>query len=128
MIDKPMLLNFRKDFAEAVKTLEAKYGIVIELGNIKFGYDHFEGKITAKEGNDKEDINQKDFNQYCRLYGLEPEDFDRRVTLTDSHGTHDYIITGINPKNRRYPICLKRADNNSSWKWTAEAVRKACSR
>ena len=126
MIDKEMLRNFRKDFAEAVKDLEQQYGLVIELGKITYDVDSFEGKITAKEGDSKEDINQAEWNKHCGTYGLRPEDFDKRITLTDRGVTQDYIITGIRPNKRKYPICLKRVSDGTNWGWTPGPVRDAC--
>lgn len=126
MIDRQMLKNFRADFAEAVKDLEQKYGLVIDLGNIKFGYDHFEGKISCKEGDSKEDVNFAEFKKYCSMYGLKPEDFDRRITLTDRGTTQDYVITGIRPSKRKYPICLRKVSDGTNWGWTPGPVRDAC--
>ena len=127
MIDRQMLRNFRVDFAEAVKDLEAKYGIIIELGNIKFSIDNFEAKLIAKEGDSKEDVNEAEFRSYCRSYGLEPSDFDRRFTYSTLIGGdgEDYIIIGIKPSKRTYPIICRRVRDNKTYGFSANAIKSS---
>lgn len=47
-ITHEMLYSFRKDFEIAVKQLNDKYGLCIELGRISFCEDSFTGKISAR--------------------------------------------------------------------------------
>ena len=61
MINTQMIKNFRADFAEAVKDLEKKYGVVIELKNINYASDNFEAKLQVTEGEDQYDVNRKEF-------------------------------------------------------------------
>ena len=42
--------------------------------------------------------NPKEFKMYCKSYGLDPEDYDRRFTYDGK----DYIIIGIRPSKRKY--------------------------
>lgn len=121
MIDKQMLHDFRKDFQDAIKTLEQKYGLVIELGRINFTATSFEAKFDAKEGDSKEDINEKEFKQYCKMYGLSPEDYDRRFTYKGE----DYIIVGIRPSKRKYPIACTRVSDGVTYSFTVGAIKDA---
>ena len=120
MIDKQLLADFRKDFEEKMKDLEQKYGLVIALGSIRYLPDRFEGKLECKEGESREDVNEQDFKKYCSSYGLSPEDFDRRFTYQG----HDYIIVGVRPSKRKYPICCQRVDDGDTYGFTAELVRR----
>ena len=121
MIDKQTLTNFRKDFAEAVKDLEQKYGFVIELGRISYTATSFNGKLEVREGESKDDANEQDFKRYCRMYGLEASDYDRRFT----YGNDEYIVTGIRPSKRKYPICCLCVGNGTTYGFTAECVKRA---
>ena len=121
MIDRQTLENFREDFKKAMEDLESKYGFVIELGRITYTPTSFTGKLEAKEGDSKDDVNEQDFKKYCSMYGLSKDDYDRRFTFQG----HDYIIVGIRPSKRRYPICCTRVDNGTTYGFTAECVKRA---
>lgn len=121
MIDRQVLSNFRKDFAEAVKGLEQKYGLVIDLGQISFTPTSFTTKITCREGEDRFDVNAQEFKKYCKAYGLSEEDYDCRFTFQGK----DYVIVGIRPSKRKYPICCKELSSSNTYSFTAEGVRKA---
>ena len=120
MIDKQTLENFRKDFAETVKTLEQKYGFIIELGTIHYTATSLEAKMTAKEGDSKDDINEKEFKKYCRMYGLDAEDYDRRFTFKGK----DYIVVGVRPSKRKYPICCLEVSSGQTYGFTVAAVKQ----
>ena len=128
MITAQMIQDFRKDFAQAVKGLEQKYGVIIELNKVKYASSYFEGKILVSEGEDKDDVRQQEFNRYCGLFGLKPEDFDRRITITDRGTTEDYIIIGIKINKRKYPITLQKVSDGAEWNFTAYSVKKALGR
>lgn len=46
-INKTTLPKFRNDFADAVKELEAKYGVKINVGTITFDSTQFHGRLTV---------------------------------------------------------------------------------
>ena len=121
MIDKETLRNFRNDFAEAVKDLEQQYGIVITLGRITFDATSFSGKLEAKEGESKDQVNEDIFNKECKKYGLDPEDYDRRFTYQGK----EYTITGIYSRSNKYPICCLCLTDNKTYRFTAKGVRQA---
>lgn len=120
MIDKQMLADFRKDFEDTVKALEQKYGLVISLGSIRYAPDSFEAKIECKEGESREDVNEKEFRIYCATYGLKPEDYDRRFVFQGKH----YIIVGVRPSKRKYPICGQCVEDGKTYGFTAELVKR----
>lgn len=120
MIDKQTLQNFREDFEHAMESLEQKYGMVIELGSIHYTATSFTAKLEAKEGESKDDINEQDFKRYCKMYGLEETDYDRRFAFQGKH----YIITGIRPSKRKYPICCLCVEDNVTYGFTVAAVKR----
>jgi len=119
MIDRTMLQNFRQDFADAVKGLEQKYGVIIELGSITYSSISFKGKLEVHEGASKDDVNAQEFKKYCRRYGLSEDDYDRRFTYKGE----DYIIIGIKPSKRTYPIVCQHALNGQSYGFTPDTVK-----
>ena len=48
-MNKQTCIDFRKDFSEAMKKLEEKYGMNIQLGNIRFTENSMSSKIEAFE-------------------------------------------------------------------------------
>ena len=120
MINKQMIQDFRKDFTEAVKDLEKKYGVVIELGNIQYAADNFEAKLQVTEGEDQYDVNRKAFIRNCGAYGLNQEDFDRRFTYKNK----EYVIIGINPNKRKYPIACKCLTDNITYNFPIDLLKR----
>jgi len=120
MIDKQMLDDFRKDFQDAMQALEQKYGVVIELGRISYSATSFDAKLEVKEGESKEAVNESEFKMYCRMYDLEPTDYDRRFTYQGD----DYIVVGIRPSKRKYPIACQQVQDGRTYGFPAALVKK----
>ena len=104
-----------------METLEKQYGFVIELGRITYTATSFTGKLEVHEGESKDDVNEQDFKRYCYQYGLQPTDYDRRFEFQGNH----YIVVGIRPSKRKYPICCQCVENGTTYGFTAEAVKRA---
>ena len=121
MIDRKTLENFRKDFEKAMEALEKQYGFVIDLNRITYTSTSFTGKLEVHEGESKDEVNEQEFKKYCTLYGLSSEDYDRRFTYDNK----DYIIVGIKPSNRKYPICCQQIQDGVTYSFTASCVRQA---
>ena len=120
MINKQMLNDFRADFTEAMKALEQKYGLIIELKTIHFGYDSFDGKLEAKEGASKEDVSKREFEKNCSAVGLLPEDYGQIFTQQGKL----YKIIGIDLAKRKYPIIIEDI-NGKRMRCTVDFVRNA---
>ena len=121
MITPQVLQDFREDFKQAMQALEQKYGLVIDLNTIHYTATEFNAKLVAKEGESRDDVNEADFKRYCRQYGLEPTDYDRRFTFQGK----DYIVVGVRPSKRKYPICCQSVEDGRTYGFTAEAVKRA---
>ena len=48
--EKQQVIQFRKDFQEAIKGLEEKYGCHISLGTLRYDSNEVRGKMTAQKG------------------------------------------------------------------------------
>lgn len=120
-IDKQMLEQFRKDFQEAVKGLESKYGMVISLGRITYGYDEFVGKLEAKSGDDKDEVMKREFEQNCASVGLDPEDYGQVFTQQGK----EYKIIGLDLSKRKYPVIVKEVLTDKTVRCTVNYVKQA---
>lgn len=100
MITKPMLKEFRKDFQEAVKQVEDKYGLEITLANITFDENYFSGRIKAQV-NGAETPQEKDYKVMETLRGLPP-----LGTKIDINGK-EFEISGYNYRARKNKILIK---------------------
>ena len=120
MIDRQTLDNFRQDFEKAMETLEKQYGFIIDLGNITYSATSFYGKLEVHEGDSRDDLNEQGFKAHCKTYGLDPDDYDRRFT----YGGKDYIIIGIRPSKRKYPISCQQVQDGESYVFTADLIKR----
>ena len=120
MIDRQTLDNFRQDFEKAMEALEKQYGFIIDLGSITYSATSFYGKLEVHEGDSRDDLNEQEFKAYCKMYGLDSEDYDRRFT----YGGKDYIIIGIRPSKRKYPISCQQVQDGKSYAFTADMIRR----
>lgn len=102
-IDLQSIRDFRKDFEEAVKDLEQKYGVVVTLGQITYGYDEFYCRMAVKNGQSKEELFKKEFEADCAKVGLYPEDYGQTFMR---HG-HTFKIVGLDLKKRKYPVIIE---------------------
>lgn len=69
-------------------------------------------------------LNGDKFNLYANVYGLSPSDYMRR--FTNNRGER-CVVTGIMPRNRRYPIIVYNEELQKSFKYTADSIRKLLS-
>ena len=55
-LDRKGLQQFREDFDKAVEKMEKKYGMSIDLGNIRFNGTELRSKLTATVGTPRKNI------------------------------------------------------------------------
>jgi hypothetical protein len=124
MFQKAELNSFRKDFEQAVKGLEEKYGVKLELHSISYSDIEFHTKLTATKvgetGEKKIDVAM--FNTLKKWLGLESN-------LGDSYSYNGktYTIYDLDPKKAKYPVLLKGSDGKN-YKNTVEAVNRMMAR
>lgn len=97
------LREFRQDFQQAVKSLEEKYGVVITAKGITYSDNEFHFKTEVVNGSSKDDVRKTQFEQSCKKYFLEKEDFMREFEVRGV----TYQIVGIQPSKRKHPIMIK---------------------
>ena len=115
-MDRETARKFREEFNEWKRQLEEKFGVVIEIGSITYDFDSLKCQLTAKEGGSKEEVQENDFNKYCRQFGLAPEDLHRRFRYRNEM----YEIIGIRPNKRKYPILCQKISDGSTILFTTD--------
>jgi hypothetical protein len=111
MFQKTELNLFRKDFGEAVKELEKKYGVKLELHSISYSDIEFHTKLTATkvgESGEKQ-VDTSAFSWMKELLGF-------KGNLGDSYTNHKgvtYTVYNLDPKKPKYAVLLKGSDGKT---------------
>ncbi|MDR0731725.1 MAG: hypothetical protein LBF63_08655 [Treponema sp.] len=126
---KQEVIDFRKDFEEAVKGIEVKYSIKITLGNIHYDSAHLSSTfdaITVDSSGNR--IFNSEFEENLRKYLTQsnktlqvPEKiFGSKVIL--DNGVVGTIID-FNLKSRNYPVNVE-TKNGQIWRTAASGIDK----
>jgi hypothetical protein len=108
MFQKTEFDLFRKDFAEAVKDLEKKYGVKLELHSISYNDIEFRTKLTATKIGEtgEKKIDTSAFSWMKDLLCF-------KGNLGDSYTDHKgitYTVCNLDPKKPKYAVILKGSD------------------
>ncbi|MCQ2737023.1 MAG: hypothetical protein MJ224_00205 [archaeon] len=105
-IDKQTLQAFRIDFKEAMKELETKYNITVNLGNISYTNREFSGKINCYSN----DENAKNtVNNMLKADGAKFKLGDKFV-----YKNAEFEIVSVDYKKRRMPVVLKNTQTGNN--------------
>jgi hypothetical protein len=123
MITKETVVNFRKDFAEAVKDLAKKYDAEIDLGSIGFNDLNFHTKMTVtlktKEATELSIKKQeKQISNFAFLFNINDLALNAKFKSRDGK---IFIITSICTKKSKYPIIAEFA--GKSYKISVDQLR-----
>lgn len=112
MFTRDELKSFRKDFSDAVKSLEKKYDVKIEFGNISYSETEFHGKVTCTKtsaiGAVKQ-VNLSNFNWLKEVLGF-------KGNIGDSYTDHKgvtYTVYDLDGKKPKFPVLLKGSDGKN---------------
>ena len=103
---KDTMRAFRKDFEEAMKPLERKYNISIELGTITYYEENFKASFTATNGVSKGDVERNKFDANVWKYkhlGLDKGMYNR---LFIGGNARIYALQGFQTNARKYPLII----------------------
>lgn len=110
-IDNANLQSFRKDFKNAVKDLEAKYGVRIDLQGITYNADSF--KATMQVDNLSENGIPTETQFALDNY----PDFKNAYLKSFVDGRHTYKVVGYK-HDKTYPVeCIRDDGKPFSYKW-----------
>jgi len=119
MFQKTEFDLFRKDFAEAVKDLEKKYGVKLELHSISYSDVEFHTKLTATKVGEtgEKEVDTSVFGWMKELLGFKGNLGD---SYTDYKGI-TYTVYNLDPKKPKYAVLLK-GSNGKSYKASVDMV------
>ena len=112
-MNKQTCIDFREDFSEVIKKLEEKYGMSIQLGNIRFTENSLSSKIEAFE---KTENGEKPFDKAANAkakwelkYSGLFEDLPEVVFGANIHLLNDEkgILIDYKSKSHKYPFIVK---------------------
>lgn len=120
--DKPTLRALTDEIHQALDAIAAKHGLRVERNRCTFFPESFVFKATffCGEGTDKTAVARKEFETYCHLFDLTPEDFGREFTCQ----FETYRIVGLKPERPKYPILGLRLKDGKTYKIPLAAVQK----
>ena len=107
-ITRKSLDEFRKDFKEAMASLEEKYDVTVKLGSISFDENEFTSRMAVKNSRDPEKIARNDFDANVWKYehlGFTTGMYKRIFIGGDGLR---YAVTGFNTRAKKRAIHMIR--------------------
>lgn len=110
-IDKVSLQSFRTDFKNAVKDLEAKYGIRIDLQGSTYNANYFEVKMRV------DNLSENGIPVETQFAIDNYPDFKKAYLKSFVDGRHTYKVVGYQ-HDKTYPVeCIRDDGKPFSYKW-----------
>ena len=97
-MNKALARQIGEETQAALAAVAAKHGLVVTVAGGKF--DPNLGTFSPKIEYAAPGSAQKEWDRYCKLIGLEPEDFGTTVVLSGKA----FTLTGITLRRRAYPV------------------------
>ena len=110
--------RFRREVETALASVAAKYGCVVEAGNIKYDDINTTESVSFKSQTTDKSADQLNFETYCGAYGFEKSDFDFEFTYQNKQ----YRFVSFKTSARKYP-CVCDCSDGKTVCFTAEAIR-----
>lgn len=114
------LKAFRVDFQNAVKALENKYGVKIEMGSISYTENDFHTKVTVTNGRTNLEAEKAQFEknvQAFKLYGLSKDDYRRPFEVQGKL----HFLVGFKPRARKNMFIIESV-NGTHYVCSAEML------
>ena len=108
--------EFRKDFEQAMSSLEAKYDVTVSLGRITYWNDRFSAKVIVNNGRDPEQIKRAEFDANVWKYRHLGFDKGMYMRVFKGHDGLRYAIEGFNPKAKKYPLEAIRINDGGHYR------------
>lgn len=121
-ITKNNLKQFRSEFKSTVKDLEKKFGVAIEMGNIRFGMSDFSTKLTVTsigKIDDGKSKTQAKFEAQASRFGFNKNDYNKTVKLQGKN----YLFVGFK-KGARKNTCMIESPQGTVYVTDANTVRQ----
>ena len=111
--------TLRSEIETALASVAAKYGCIVEAGNIKYDAINTTVSVSFKSETADKSADQLNFEMYCGRYGFTPEDYG----FTFSFKGKGYTLTSFRPTARKY-TCLCECTDGKEYGFEADAIRR----
>jgi len=115
--------EFRQDFKDAMRALEAKHGVKASIGSITYHPDgtNFTSRLTVtNETVNGKDVAQIKFDSTCNRYGFEPSDYNREFTVRGQR----LKLVGFNSKAPKNPCKIEDVATGAKYKCGEDYVKR----
>lgn len=116
--DKATVARVSAEAEAALEALATKYGLELVRGNGKYNADSYTGAFTFKVVANAETGEPADFKKYSKLLGLPDGSFGKVFCYSGK----TLKVTGLEIKNRTYPISCEDTKSGKKYKIPARAV------
>ena len=108
---------FRSEIETALASVAAKYGCIVEAGNIKYDAINTTVSVSFKSETPDKSADQLNFETYCGSYDFDKEDFG----FTFTYQGKQYRFVSFKTSARKYP-CVCDCSDGKTVCFTAEAI------
>ncbi len=121
-IDRDTVRLIREELAKKLDELEAKFQMQCTVGSASFSESNVTFKVefaTITKDGTVLSREAESFKSHAIFFGLKATDLGRTFRMMG----HDYVIAGMMPKSRQYPIIGERKDGKR-FKFDVETVKR----
>jgi hypothetical protein len=109
---------FRSEIETALASVAAKYGCIVEAGNIKYDAINTTVSVSFKSETADKSADQLNFEMYCGRYGFVPADYG----FAFEHKGKIFKFVAFKPTARKY-TCICDCSDDKQYGFEAEAIR-----
>jgi hypothetical protein len=108
---------FRSEIETALASVAAKYGCIVEAGNIKYDAINTTVSVSFKSETPDKSADQLNFEMYCGKYGFVPADYG----FAFEHKGKIFKFVAFKPTARKY-TCICDCSDDKQYGFEAEAI------
>lgn len=109
--------TLRSEIETALASVAAKYGCIVEAGNIKYDAINTTVSVSFKSETPDKSADQLNFETYCGSYGFDKSDFG----FSFDHQGKRYRFVSFKTSARKYP-CVCECSDGKTVCFTVEAI------
>jgi hypothetical protein len=111
--------QFRREVETALASVAAKYGCIVEAGNIKYDEINTTVSVSFKSQTADKSADQLNFEMYCGKYGFSPSDYGFTFMYKDKR----YVFISFRPSARKY-TCMCECSDGKVYGFEEDAIRR----
>ena len=101
--DKSKIQELRKELDNVLDAFGRKNNLKLEIGGITYDDNFFRTQLKAFDLSGNKDADKIEFDKYCFKFHVPADWYGKEMKLDKGV----YIISGIAPRAKKYPILLK---------------------